>query len=238
MARRRVSNVDIVRYGILGVVGVIVLGVGGYAVLYALGFIGDTSDQSYETLEERELENAPVEVIKFFSYGCPHCASLDPYLEKWSESLPDNVVFRRVHVAFSLNTKVLALTHESLLRRNAIDENHERLFREATTNTNTFGHPERIADFLDGHGIEKDEFLNLYRSERIEALVAQDSALVSDLGITGVPTLLVGNKYLVPPKTSPRIVMGVLDEVVELALNPPDGTESSDPEAESSAEGE
>ena len=26
-----------------------------------------------------------IEVIEFFSYGCPHCAALEPYLDTWLE---------------------------------------------------------------------------------------------------------------------------------------------------------
>src|SRR4051794_41420396 len=29
-----------------------------------------------------------IEVIEFFWYGCPHCYSLEPYIETWLKKLP------------------------------------------------------------------------------------------------------------------------------------------------------
>ena len=41
-----------------------------------------------------------IEVIEFFSYGCPHCAELEPYLDTWLAKQPQDVAFRRVPVMF------------------------------------------------------------------------------------------------------------------------------------------
>ena len=42
-----------------------------------------------------------IEVIEFFSYGCPHCFALEPTLETWAKQLPPDVVFKRVPVGFN-----------------------------------------------------------------------------------------------------------------------------------------
>ena len=39
-----------------------------------------------------------IEVIEFFSYGCPHCNDLEPILDAWVAKLPPDVQFRRVPV--------------------------------------------------------------------------------------------------------------------------------------------
>lgn len=41
-----------------------------------------------------------IEVMEFFSYGCPHCADLHPLLKAWAKQLPADVVLRRVPVSF------------------------------------------------------------------------------------------------------------------------------------------
>jgi thiol:disulfide interchange protein DsbA len=41
-----------------------------------------------------------IEVLEFFSYGCPHCSDLDPHLQAWAKSLPADVEFRRIPVDF------------------------------------------------------------------------------------------------------------------------------------------
>ena len=39
-----------------------------------------------------------VEVVEFFSYGCPHCAAMAPHIEKWAAQLPANATFVRVRL--------------------------------------------------------------------------------------------------------------------------------------------
>ena len=41
-----------------------------------------------------------IEVIEFFSYGCPHCSDLDPHLAAWAKTLPADVDFKRVPIDF------------------------------------------------------------------------------------------------------------------------------------------
>ena len=32
-----------------------------------------------------------IEVIEFFSYGCPHCADLEPEMQTWLKTLPTEI---------------------------------------------------------------------------------------------------------------------------------------------------
>src|SRR6185437_9920198 len=55
-----------------------------------------------------------IEVIEFFSYGCPHCAALEPFLDTWLEKLPPDVAFRRVPVMFHSDWVQLAKVYYTL----------------------------------------------------------------------------------------------------------------------------
>ena len=46
--------------------------------------------------QNKTVDNGKVEVLEFFMYGCPHCYSFEPYLNKWKGSKPENVEFIRV----------------------------------------------------------------------------------------------------------------------------------------------
>src|ERR1044072_4111925 len=58
--------------------------------------------QDYQLLTPAQPTSSPdtVEVIEFFSYGCPHCAAMAPQIEKWVAQLPANTTFVRVPVSF------------------------------------------------------------------------------------------------------------------------------------------
>jgi len=42
-----------------------------------------------------------IEVLEFFSYGCPHCSDFNPLVSHWAAKLPKDVSFRRVPVGFN-----------------------------------------------------------------------------------------------------------------------------------------
>src|SRR5689334_18073762 len=41
-----------------------------------------------------------IEVVEFFSYGCPHCNEFEPVVRKWRAGLPKDVRVRRVPISF------------------------------------------------------------------------------------------------------------------------------------------
>ena len=55
-----------------------------------------------------------IEVIEFFSYGCPHCGALEPALQGWLKTLPADVQFRRVPVMFQERWTPLAKIYYTL----------------------------------------------------------------------------------------------------------------------------
>ena len=59
------KSVEIVRWGILGTVGLVITSFLGYAVLYTLG-VFDSTGEKYLTLTDREAQTDHIEVIEFF----------------------------------------------------------------------------------------------------------------------------------------------------------------------------
>ncbi|MEY3190222.1 MAG: hypothetical protein RIS10_339, partial [Pseudomonadota bacterium] len=59
--------------------------------------------KGYEIISPAQPTQHPdkIEVIEFFWYGCPHCYSFEPLLDKWSKNLPKNVEFIRQPAAFN-----------------------------------------------------------------------------------------------------------------------------------------
>ena len=58
--------------------------------------------RDYNVIEPAMVTDEPakIEVLEFFSYGCPHCNDLNPLLVKWAAKQPADVAFRRVPVGF------------------------------------------------------------------------------------------------------------------------------------------
>jgi len=60
------------------------------------------ADRDYVAIVPAQISDNPakIEVLEFFSYGCPHCADFHPLVSRWAEALPSDVVFKRVPVSF------------------------------------------------------------------------------------------------------------------------------------------
>ena len=193
-------NAKNLQVAILGSVSVIVLVIFVYGVLYALGFVSvssesDTSGEEFIELD-REPTSGPIQVIEFFSYECPACERIDPTMEELRESLPDTVEFRRVHVTFSSRQRLLARAHIALSHHKAMQRNHGRIFRAIHDRNKRFMTDESMGDFVDGFGIEKDTLVGTMSGSRVEEIMRKNRSLVEEVDVLSIPTLLVGDKYV------------------------------------------
>lgn len=216
--RHRKSKVDIARYSILGSLGAVLAVVLGYSLLYVTGLVGTT--QNYVELEDRELKTDPLEVVEYFSFQCPHCQALDAEILDWASDLPENVTFRQVHVGYNSTAQNLARAFLTLSRLGAIDENRDRLFAAATKNSPSVSDAESLAELVDGHGVTKEQFLNLYNGSRIEEMFEKSEAEVTRYGVASVPLVLIGDKYAVTPAAGRQQMMRTIKQLVRESLNP------------------
>jgi thiol:disulfide interchange protein DsbA len=123
----------------------------------------------YLALDKRVAVEAPqgkIEVIEFFWYSCPHCNAFEPRLEGWIKTLPKDIAFRRVPVAFN-NSFVP----------------QQKLFYALET-----------LDWVAKQGIDKEKFQLAYNftapKKAQKATELQDAYKVS-----GVPALGIAGRY-------------------------------------------
>jgi len=138
-----------------------------------------------------------IEVIEFFSYGCPHCAEFFPLVSTWAAMLPKDVVFRRVPVGFNrpawinLQRAYFALQASGDLTRldgklfQALHEEHLPLFEEPA-----------IADWVGKNGGDAQKFTAAYTSFGINNLTVEADKMSEDYQVTGIPTMAVAGKYI------------------------------------------
>ena len=214
-------RMGLLRRSILVGIGLFVAGVVIGGLLYSTGSV-DSDDivegEHYEVVADapRRRPGAPVMVTEFFSYGCVHCRSFDPLIEDWREDLSDGTAFERVPVAFSPEWAILGQAYLALEQADALGQNHERLFRAIHDNGRQFLSAGQIADFVDGHGISRDGFLEAYGSTEVRRALARTEARQNRLGISSVPSLTVADKYRINMDVGRRQSLEVADHLVAL----------------------
>jgi thiol:disulfide interchange protein DsbA len=138
------------------------------------------------------------EVIEFFSYACPHCFAMHPQITKWSGSLPANVEFVRVPVAFGrrewgmLSRHYYTLQNLGELKRlddlvfESIHKKGEQLFNEAN-----------LTAWAAKQGIDAEKYRTEFSSDRVTKAVMNAETLTRDLVIESVPKVVVARRYKV-----------------------------------------
>jgi len=74
----------------------------GAALTLAMPAIAQSAGVDYTPISPAQPteDAAKIEVVEFFSYGCPHCADFNPLLAAWVAKLPSDVVFKKVPITF------------------------------------------------------------------------------------------------------------------------------------------
>lgn len=156
--------------------------------------------QGYVTLQPAQPSDTAgkVEVLEFFAYTCPHCFTMEPMTAKWAQTLPDNVAFKRVPVAFNAGMADLQKLYYSLEALGRLDL-HEKVFiaihRERTRMQNF----NAIADWAEKQGLDRKQFEAAFRSFGINNKVARANELAKNYNIEGTPSLAVGGRYVTSP---------------------------------------
>ena len=148
-----------------------------------------------------------IEVLEFFSYGCPHCNEFYPQVSAWAAKLPKDVVFKRVATGLgrmpwaNLARMYYALETTGDLTRldaqvfHAIHEERAPLFDEAA-----------ITDWVGKHGVDVAKFKAAFESFGVNNKVNQAEEMVESYKVEGVPALTIDGKYLVLGDNFPQVL--------------------------------
>ncbi len=136
-----------------------------------------------------------IEVTEVFWYGCPHCYDLEPIINKWAKTLPDDIHFVRMPALFSKLWNIHGQLFITLDTLKVEDRLHSAVFESIRQRQNLLLTPEDMADFVAQHGVDRAKFLETYNSFGVQARMEKDKKILNKYGITGVPAVIVNGKY-------------------------------------------
>ncbi|WP_414450902.1 thiol:disulfide interchange protein DsbA/DsbL [Burkholderia sp. 22PA0099] len=176
--------------------------------------------KDYEIMKSPQPVSAPagkVEVIEFFWYGCPHCYEFEPTLEAWVKKQGNNIVFKRVPVAFRDDFLPHTGMYYTLNALGVAEKDTPAVFNAIHKEKNYLLTPQAQADFLATQGIDKQKYLATYNSFSVQGQVKQAGELAKSYAIDGVPTVVIQGKYKSGPSYTGSIegTAPVLDWIVQ-----------------------
>jgi thiol:disulfide interchange protein DsbA len=139
-----------------------------------------------------------IEVVEFFWYGCPHCYTMEPLLEKWVKEQPKDVDFRRVPAAFNEQWAAAGRVYYALESLGQVERLHKPLFDAIHRDGLRITNPQALAQWLEKNGIDPKKFSDAEKSFAVESKMKRARAVLEQSRIDGVPALLINGKYIVP----------------------------------------
>ena len=153
----------------------------------------------YEVISPAVKTTQPDKVVvtELFWYGCPHCFRFEPYVLRWSASLPDGVVFEQVPSTVSPRWTEHARAYYSFQLMGVLDEIHEAFFDAIHLKRRRLNSQDTIAEFVAERGLDEKAFREYYFSFPVDTLIRKNAQKEKRYGNNGVPTVIVNGKYLV-----------------------------------------
>lgn len=136
-----------------------------------------------------------IEVMEYFSYGCPHCYEFEPLLNAWRSKLGEDVEFKRTPAIWNRDYQVYAQTYYAAEALNVLEQTHASLFQAIHGERRRLNSPELMAGFFGEYGVDPVDFAKTYSSFGVRASVQQADARGRAFRASGVPALIVNGKY-------------------------------------------
>jgi thiol:disulfide interchange protein DsbA len=157
-----------------------------------------------------------VEVVEFFWYGCPHCYGMEPMINAWLKSKPQDVTLKRVP-AYNENWAPMVTLYYTLEAMGLADQYHQKVFdaiHKGNVNLNNKG---KRDEWLKANGIDPAKFAEVEKSFTVATKVNRAKQLTQAYKVDSVPRFFVNGKYYTSAEqvgSADRIFL-VIDQMIE-----------------------
>jgi protein dithiol oxidoreductase (disulfide-forming) len=136
-----------------------------------------------------------VEVLEFFWYRCPHCFQLEPSLDTWLKTLPQDAQVRRVPAVFRDDWMQGAKLYYTLEQMGQLGKLHRKVFDAYHVENINLNEPAVLGSWIAQQGVDRKKFEGIYNSFSTQSKANQGARLATTYGITGVPAFIIDGKY-------------------------------------------
>lgn len=199
-----------------------ILRVASAAALSLMAFACSAQDSSkyvdgkhYKAVREAQAPADPkrIEVAEFFWYGCPHCYAFDPTINAWEKRRASDVDFVRYPATLGRPVgRVHAKAFYAAEALNVFDKMHPALFDIIQNKHNPLSTEDQVAQAFNAvAGVMPDVAKSTLNGFAVDSRARKAEQLALDYGVTGVPTIIVGGKYV-----TSAAMAGGFNEVTEV----------------------
>lgn len=197
-------------------------------------------NKDYHPLVTTIDEGQSPKVIEFFWFGCPHCYTTEPTLNKWlKEGKSSKVAFEKIPAIPSERwepSAQLYYTLEALDRLDLTGVIFDAIHRD--NNTRLVFVKDKMREFLGTQGVKPEDFDKAWDSFGVKQRLQRAKKMFEDSKLDGVPVFVVNGQFSVPVELNLDPMfrkINTLAETVGVSTSPAE-TSTVAPKTEAKAE--
>jgi thiol:disulfide interchange protein DsbA len=182
--------------------------------------------QHYDVLtpaQPTSVAPGKVEVAEVFWYGCPHCYSLEPYIQRWEQSgKPPAAELVRIPASLNPSWQPHARLFYAAKALGVLDRAHTDIFRAIHVERNPLNTEEAMRELLGRYDVSEEAVRDALHSFTVETEVLRADTLTRRYRLTGVPAVVVNGKYVsgVDKVGSPEALLELVNFLVAKESSP------------------
>lgn len=189
----------------------------GAALAISLPAVAQTAGKDYAPINPPQATDNPakIEVLEFFSYGCPHCNDFNPIVHAWAAKQPADVVFKKVPITFGraawngISRLYYTLEATGDLAKmdgevfNAIHNQRINLFDERT-----------LVEWVAKKGLDGRKFADTFNSFGVMSKTKRADQIAQAYRVSGVPAIAVDGKYMITGGKDYNETLAIADKLI------------------------
>lgn len=182
-------------------------------------------NQDYVVLDKQSQtdnsSNDKIEVVEFFSYGCPYCEMIEPEISAWLKDKPANVTFTRL--AIPRKGKWLTYTRFFYALEMISSAEQERIlpliYDTIHTQKINLDNEMDIFAWAKKQNVDLELLAKYFPSEQIDQQIEQALALAKSYQLQYIPAIYVNGKYqlILDSKNQYKGTKEQLNELIKVA---------------------
>lgn len=165
-----------------------------------MGFSADfVAGKDYEVLSKKPSQNRggrAVEVMEFFSYGCPWCYKIEPSLQRWVKQRGDHLRLHKIPVVFNKDWALYAKAYYAAKAVSLDSRLNPALFRAILVDKQPLNNQKVMINFLSKNGMELSVAESVFNhSTSIDMQLAHSQSLMMRYRINAVPAFIVNSQF-------------------------------------------
>lgn len=140
-------------------------------------------------------DKGKVEVIEFFSYGCPACAYTNTAIESWLKKHKNNIEFYYIPVVFHPQWQPLAKAFYTAQALGVERKLHSDLFKSIHEDKKKYETSNDLKPFFARYGVAPKKFDEYFDSFSIDQKVIEGVKLMREYEVYRIPTFIIGGRY-------------------------------------------